>query len=83
MAVQTTKLAAASASRNRKWRAVCNNCWVWGTAVNPVRVVSKACVWHPFTTEAGVYQSTLNQSFKGCSCLSYVYFKTLHSNAEQ
>lgn len=39
---------------------LCNNCWFWRTAVNHVRVVYKACVWHPVTTEAGVYQSTLN-----------------------
>lgn len=55
-----TKLAAAAASRSRKRRTVCNNCSFWGTAVDHIGVMSKACVWHPVTTEAGVYQSTLN-----------------------
>lgn len=39
-----TKLAAAAANRNRKRRTVCNNCSFWGTAMDHIGVVSKACV---------------------------------------
>lgn len=52
-----TKLAAAAVSRNRK-RTVCNKCFFWGIAVDHIALVSKACVWHPVTTKAAVYQST-------------------------
>jgi len=55
-----TNLAAGAASRNRKRRAVCNNCSFGRTAVAYVGVVCKACVWLPITTEAGVYRSALN-----------------------
>ena len=59
-----TKLAAPAASRNRKRRTVVNNCSFGRTAVDHTGVVSKACIWHPVTTEAGVYQSTLNSLSK-------------------
>lgn len=50
------KLPADAASRNRKRRTVGNNCSLMGTAVDHIRMVSKACVWHSVTSEAGVYQ---------------------------
>lgn len=51
-----TKLPAAAAHRNRKRRTIGNNCSFMGTAVDHIRMVCKACVWHPVTSEAGVYQ---------------------------
>lgn len=53
------KLAATAAWRSRKGRTVCNNCSFGGTAVDHIGAVCKACPWHPVTTEAGAYQSTL------------------------
>lgn len=51
-----TKLPAAAASRNRKRRTVGNNCSLMRTAVDHMKMVSKACVWHSVTSGSGIYQ---------------------------